>query len=433
MPTPQRTDITGPTNEVTARVKTVFTQVADALDKFVAKPAGKAAQVLRGMFDAIDRGLANLGGSLARFVQLSNPGAVFRFTFALRDLQAVIGQTLTPALESVTRLTRQVADALASLNLPSKSLLSTLAGAGPAAAGAAGVTAALVKMAGLGAAAGPLGAVAAVVVLALEKAGELDRVVRATVTGIGSLIQAVAGPMNAALAAIGKAIAPVVESIGAVAGAFGSVLAPVFQAAAAVVAPLAGAFKIVATVLNPVVKLFAALAEVIGTFAEGGIKTITTVFGSLFEQIGGPLAEATARFASGIEQVIRGIEKFVNGVRESFGLDPLFKAKEGASVGAAVRGGQIGDLQGFIRKAYESAAASQIGKAGDPQLSTLKSIDGKLETLPEKIARAIVKTDGGKGGGETVVGRAINSAPLTPLPGGPTVGEVRAVFRQLFN
>ncbi len=59
-------------------------------------------------------GMLGLGQALVGFVQVANPGVVQLFTKAFGDLEAVIGQALTPVLQIVTQVIRMGADALAS-------------------------------------------------------------------------------------------------------------------------------------------------------------------------------------------------------------------------------------------------------------------------------------------------------------------------------
>lgn len=59
--------------------------------------------------------IKGVAGAIGPLVQLANPGAVWHFTRALNDLQAVIGQMVTPVLQGLTKYLVIMGDTLAGL------------------------------------------------------------------------------------------------------------------------------------------------------------------------------------------------------------------------------------------------------------------------------------------------------------------------------
>ncbi|HEV3385598.1 MAG TPA: hypothetical protein VG097_12345 [Gemmata sp.] len=103
-----------------ANVGKQFTNVTSSfLEASVSFTGGLTGMVsgIMGLGEAIGGmlgGVASLGQTMAGFVQLANPAIVQMFTNALQDMQAIIGQALTPILQVVTQVIRIGADALAS-------------------------------------------------------------------------------------------------------------------------------------------------------------------------------------------------------------------------------------------------------------------------------------------------------------------------------
>lgn len=83
----------------------------------IAKMAGPAAAAL-GLAVGISKALIGMFKTITSFVQKANPGAVQRLGLAMDDLVAVIGHTLTPVVEVVTKAIRNFGDFLATI-LPS--------------------------------------------------------------------------------------------------------------------------------------------------------------------------------------------------------------------------------------------------------------------------------------------------------------------------
>ncbi len=72
----------------------------------------KAVVATKEVFMATFNEIKEYGDSVAGYVSEYNPGAVERFTIAVRDLNAVIGYILEPAMDATTKLVRNLADGL---------------------------------------------------------------------------------------------------------------------------------------------------------------------------------------------------------------------------------------------------------------------------------------------------------------------------------
>lgn len=118
-------------------------------EKF-AVAAGKAQAALGAFVGAFDKAIAVLGNGMSRFVQLANPGTVYRFNLAVENAMSALGRILTPALETAGHLIQQLGNAVESLSPQAKRLV-------------AGMVIATGVAAGLAAAVAAIGAVASVV------------------------------------------------------------------------------------------------------------------------------------------------------------------------------------------------------------------------------------------------------------------------------
>ena len=78
-----------------------------------------------GPVGAVVSGFQAAAGSVMKFVEAANPGAVERFNLAMRDTIAVIGHALTPVLEIFTEAVRLVGDLLMTV-LPDASAMREL-------------------------------------------------------------------------------------------------------------------------------------------------------------------------------------------------------------------------------------------------------------------------------------------------------------------
>jgi hypothetical protein len=86
--------------------------------KVSADAFGEKLQKVGDIVGTVGSGWLAAGKGIESFVAKANPGAVQRFTFALEDTQAVIGQRLAPVLEVITQGIRLFADVINTI-LPS--------------------------------------------------------------------------------------------------------------------------------------------------------------------------------------------------------------------------------------------------------------------------------------------------------------------------
>jgi hypothetical protein len=146
---------------------------------------------------AAQSSIISFGNSLASFVGKANPVAVMQFTRAVENLQAVIGRALTPALETVTGMVRQLGDAFASLSPTAQRLVGALSFGG----GLAGVFGAVsLAVKGLMATFGPVplivGAVAGALAGIVATSASGQRIMAAfqsVLTAVGTVFEALAG------------------------------------------------------------------------------------------------------------------------------------------------------------------------------------------------------------------------------------------------
>lgn len=410
--------------------------------------AGAAERGLGSLATGVEAALSRMGAQFARFVQLANPAAVIRFNQALADTQAVVGQILTPVFQKFTGAVRALGDALISLDPVTKSVLAGLSAGG--------------------ALAGVLGAVASALALAVGTFGGLNTVVVTLVSSVAGLLTTTGEwkTISGALASVLRTVGQVVQSVAAPLARVVAALAPTFAAlaeilgalgkiVAAVVAPLAGLVEVglrpltfvlntLAAVVTPFARVLGAVAQVLGAFAEGGVRVLGALADAVAKVLGlGDLAEWIDDFASAVEELVKKIEAFAAEVRRFFGLAPLFDPGKKSSVGAAARPASFSSVESFVERAQLSAYGAGTKTIDEKQLGALDRIADKLEELPRRIAEELAKWAGDKlaGGGTAAPGeprpspgeRVVNRLPVTAVPGGPDVGDVRRMWRSMFG
>ena len=90
-------------------------RVASVLGK-VASASAAAQLGLNAFISTFDRVIGAMGGGMARFVQLANPGVVMQFNFALENAMAAIGGVLAPVMARFAVMIQQMANAIESLS-----------------------------------------------------------------------------------------------------------------------------------------------------------------------------------------------------------------------------------------------------------------------------------------------------------------------------
>lgn len=266
---------------------------------------------MEAFFNAINAGLASLQRNVARFVELANPAQVMQFNLAVRDMQAVIGQSLTPILKNATNLVRAFADQIVNMSGPAKSGIAILAGL------AVGFT------------------------VATTAAMALSTVINSAFGGLPLVIGGIIGLASAfgLFEGITKEVKTVMDSMGGVMELLFSAFNEVMQTLFSIVKNL---MPIIVPLIEQIIILnMAALQPILLP-----LQNLALVLETLR-----PL----------IDQVSIAIQKFSKWLMNLLGIEQQ-KPKDKSSVGAAVRNVQIGSLDSFIgeqtRKTFQGAGDS---------------------------------------------------------------------------
>lgn len=271
--------------------------------------AARAGQVLSSFGDTFTKVLGSLGGGLTKFVQLADPGAVYRFNWAMENAMSAFGRIFAPVLERFTALIQSLGNAVESLSPQAKRLIAGL-GMGAGLAGAFAAVAAAVSMA-VAALGGP-------------------------VTLLITLAAAVLGV--AAASADGKKMM----------AAFGGVLKLVggaFEQLAGELLPL------INELMPPVMAILSAMLQ--ASLAVSGV--ILSVLVVVIKNVLVPILEGLAWVITKVAEFVVGA---VNRIRKALGLEVSKAATDydpNKNQASAVRQAQSGDLRGYAMRAYVSA------------------------------------------------------------------------------
>lgn len=174
--------------------------------------------------------------------------------------------------------------------------------------------------------------------------------------------------------------------------------------------------------LRATITLFESLARVLVPLLDYGLT---------------PVLDA---LAGAIQDVSAAVESLVDAARSLFGLEPVSRTDR-SSVGAAVRGAQIGDVQGFINRAYTSAFQGGVNSIEAQQLEELKGLRRDIRergivpgTDTFGSARRPLAAVDRAVGGDGSIGRGLGAALDLSL--GPLTAPVRGVvsgLRSLFG
>lgn len=408
----------------------------------IAAAAAAAQRGLAAFITGMEGVLESLGQQFTKFVSLSSPSTVIRFNLALRDTQAVIGQILTPVVERFTQIIRKLGDALASLSDPTKSMLGGLAaGSGLAGVFTALAAAASVLVRTLG---GIPVAIATVVGAVLgvattmgkweDVSASLNEILKIAGTGIETVARIALPPLLDVVGALASVLVETHKAAAPLAEALGLGLAAAFRVAGVLLMPLVQTLGMLTRVLTPVLKLFAALSEVVASAIEGVAASLGSILGGLVELLSGPLTSALQQFAAWVDMLVVRVKNFVDEVREFFGLPALedYDPSRKSSVGAAVRGANIGSLSTLVNQAYTSALQSGMQSIPQKQLDKLGGIHETLKGLPRKFADELgnfAKKQLNPLDRDGAVGKVVHNIPVAGIPGVPaaqvTIGDIR--------
>ncbi|AMV24594.1 hypothetical protein VT84_09375 [Gemmata sp. SH-PL17] len=228
-------------------------------------------------------------------------------------------------------------------------------------------------------------------------------------------------------AGLGAAIGGIVVAVKAAIAVFGGV--PV------AIGALVAAFVGVASTMDSGKSIFEAFKAALG----GAVSVIEALALAITPLIDFVITPVLRHLAEEANKAAVALRDFVNDVREMVGKDKLPENK--SSVGAAVRGAQIGDIQSYINRAYTSAFSAGVGKSvEEKQLEELKGIRAVIDKsgyAPNSDSWASSKRGGeqvGKWVGAPETGRRIGR--LMDYAHGPVTLAPRAIvetLRQLFG
>ncbi|MBX9628091.1 MAG: hypothetical protein K2X82_30115 [Gemmataceae bacterium] len=279
---------------------------------------------------------------LAHYVELFDPGLVYQFNVAVRDMGAAIGSNLTPLIRSATEVVKTLGDAFAGTGPQTKRMISAVLAAGIAFTAAA-AAATVVGMAVTFATGGLSAVVAGVAGLAVYGSGSKT-----------------ASPLAPLMDMFTSAIEPIAAVFMSLVGAVTPVVTIVVQIVTILVR--------LGVVLNPATLALMALMAV--------IELVADVFGYLADELSKFIGEAIKWF------------------------DALFGVRrpEGRSAGMATAQATFSSASALAEKAY--ASAYSLGSGGTDEdrrngevTSRLDAINAKLQAIYDWWTRAAVAAD----------------------------------------
>jgi hypothetical protein len=314
-------------SQVADLLKPVTVRIAGAV-KWLASAASAVAAVSAAAPVAATA-VAALASVMSGLVAKANPALVELFTFAMNDLQAVIGQGLAPAFRILSDLVRAFADTLATF------------------------------MPQLGAAVGTiLKPLADTLKILFEVFGNVAQVVAKVLTAVAPAFAALGEAFNAVL----RAILPVVNLIVDV---FGSILVGVMKAFAAVVE----------TVVPPIVAFIQVIGDMVKWFV-GKVRELLEFLGLLDPETPGTEkgksfgASARSASTSSVESVLQKARESAFTLGNAAAEDP--KLAVGKSIDA-----KVAEIKRAIEELPERFAAALA-----------RHLDKPVEAYAEFVDRA---------------------------------------------
>lgn len=200
--------------------------------------------------------VSQMSNPIAELVRTFDPGAVYRFELAFRNLQAHMGGAMLPVLERLTGVVKEMAAWLGGLNPEAQRLITGLAGM------AAAMTAVGIAMHLIALASGGLVQIAGMAAGALVGLG----VSFGDLGGLGSAVKDVMHTLGQVFNTLAVAAEPMLASVGDMVGRIVAIMAGLFEEAAPVIAGvmemLAGHVDRLAPTFE---RLFKILADVFGS------------------------------------------------------------------------------------------------------------------------------------------------------------------------
>lgn len=281
--------------------------------------------------------ISSMSNPITSLVQTFDPGAVYRFELAFRNLQAHMGQALRPVLERLTEIVRSMSAWLAGLNPEAQRLVTGLAGM------AAAMTAVGVAMHLIALASGGLLQVAGMVAGALVGMG----VSFGDFGGVGKAVGDVMRMLGQVFNTVAKAAEPLMAAVGDVVGEIVGVMAEQFQQWAPVIAGVLEMLAVHVRELAPTfARLFKVLADIMGEkellmfqLIAASIDAVLTAFEVLLAVLD-PFIVAMEAGAAAVKAIVQEIRKLPGIGRFIKDMDE-FKPEEKQIAAMPARAGSI--------------------------------------------------------------------------------------------
>lgn len=301
---------------------------------------------MSGVMLSITDAVAQLTGSFMGFVELADPAAVFKFTLAWRDLQAVIGRIFLPLLRRLTDTVRYLADLIAGLDSRSKELAS-------------------------------MATVMMTVITGLAIVAYLFREVMKALTPLRVILFVIAGAIAAAVSAmegsgLGDALGQLMAAFGLLAREIMAALMPVFVALTPLLEALA---ELVATNVT----WLAAFLEPLGQLAAMLVSELTPYLVAFIQ--------TWARF---MEVMLESINKLRQTLGYSALTVPTGEAR-GDSVGAAVRPARSGTIDDLGRQNMISAFQAARGEQLSPEAQETRKLRDDVKGMTAEVGKKITE------------------------------------------
>lgn len=345
-----------------------------AVTNFVRQMVQGGAAILAGPMRALDAGIGAINQNVTRFVSLIDPGAVFRFQYAVDSLYATIGSMLVPVLNQLTAIIKTIAGEMNFMSDRGKMVVAALAAGtvGLVVFGAAVAALQAVLTGGIGPVIGAVVGAIGGVMLATGKLQPIFSMLSAT---MATMMDQMGGALDVAASAF-EAILPTIAAFAQEGAGFVTYLIEAFQRAVPTMAALA---EVLFAVMRPVMMLnemyFAVLIEglmMVGeafTFVAPAIMLVAETVGKAVKMIMGWVRDLLALI----------------GINLTFAKEPTAPSVAEQFAQGGAKGAQKKDGLAPVRAPAFSTALEDLKKA---QLSAYSLGGGTGLKAEEKTAIA---------------------------------------------
>lgn len=296
--------------------------------------------------DEIGKLIAVFGtlGTIASGVAKASPATMQRFTLAMSDLSAVIGQIFIPVIDRATTAIRAMADWIINLPQPLKNFIANFATLGVA---ITSVSLILPKV--IGAFGGLLAIIskvkAATMALGLGMGG-FAIVLTALVPMLASVLSE-SGGLQAIFDALKPAVSALSNAIGKLFGALAPIIELLAEIGTIIIEAVAPIIEVLAVVIAAVVEVLAALLDI--------TKPLIEMFKETFLPI---IREIGQEFAAVVTEVAR----FIIEILRLLGFLDQVEKKRKSSVGASARQIDFIDAKELQKRAITASLTATLGK-----------------------------------------------------------------------